>query len=139
MQHEVFVGRVARNHLAFDTARPFGVVAGDLAGVDRFVGGVGDALARLQRERRADGGRAFGQRVGELVQIDRALGRGQLAPALLRGGGGVDRGDGLGLGGARDVGNHGFGGRVGDGDELVACRVDKAAVSKIPIESHLVS
>ena len=97
MQHEVFVGRIARNHFAFDPARPLGVITGDLAGVDRFVGGVGDALARFQRERRADGGGGFGQCVSEFVEIGRALGRRQLAPALLRERGGVDGGDGFGL------------------------------------------
>jgi len=56
MQHEILVRRIARNDFAFDTARPFRVIARDLRGVDGFVGRIEQALAGLCRERRADPG-----------------------------------------------------------------------------------
>jgi hypothetical protein len=54
VQEQVFVRRVAGNDLAFDAARPFGVIAGDLRRLPGFVAGIVKAFARLGSQGLAD-------------------------------------------------------------------------------------
>lgn len=136
VQEQVLVGRVARNDFTFDPARPFGVIARDLARVDGFVRRVLDALAGFPSQRRADLRCACGERIGETMQVRRALGARQRAPALLRGGGRGGRSERVG----RRRGGHArerrFGGGIVDDDERVAFRDDEAAVHVVAFGSH---
>ena len=137
MQHQVFVGRIARNDFAFDAARPFGVIARDLRGVDGFVGRVACAFARFHRQRRADGGGRFDDGIRETLHVRAALGGRKCAPKPLRGGGLIDGEQRLLARCVVNVARHLFRRGIQDGGDVIAGGLDETPVHEIPFWLHV--
>ncbi|MNL19099.1 hypothetical protein D3C87_1402810 [compost metagenome] len=137
VQKQVFVRAIAGNDLAFDAARPLGVITGDLRGIAGFVAGVADALAGLGSQGFTDVHRVGFEGIGEGAQEVGAFDAGEFAPGFLRSGCGFDGSCRLVGGRCRNVADQRFGRRIIDRDQRIAGRFDEVAVNKVSLESHV--